>query len=91
MAVEQLPAVEAIESAILVVRGQRVMLNADLARLYTATTSRLNEQVRRNRSGTLTTHDAAILKLLADIRRLTQFPEPVRRGIGFTAEWPKRV
>ena len=183
--VEQLPAVEAIEDAILVVRGQRVMLDADLARLYAVSTSRLNEQVRRNQArfpndfmfrltasewrspnlsqiatgsqrhrdparlpkvfteygclmlanvlrspraidasvlivrafvrlragladnaelasrvdaltheverqrGKLTTHDAAILKLLAEIRRLTQFPEPVRRGIGFTADWPK--
>ncbi len=183
--VEQLPAVEAIEGAILIVRGHRVMLDADLARLYAVSTSRLNEQVRRNQarfpndfmfrltasewrspnlsqiatgsqrhrdpsrlpkvfteygclmlanvlrspraidasvlivrafvrlragvadnaelasrvdaltreverqSGKLTTHDAAILKLLAEIRRLTQFPEPVRRGIGFTADWPK--
>ena len=30
------------------VRGQRVMLDADLATLYDVTTKRLNEQVRRN-------------------------------------------
>ena len=29
--------------------GQRVILDADLARLYGVTTSRQNEQVRRNR------------------------------------------
>jgi hypothetical protein len=29
------------------------------------------------------------LKLLAEIRRLTQFPEPTRREIGFTAQWPE--
>ena len=32
-----------------VVRGQRVILDSDLARLYSVTTARLNEQVRRNR------------------------------------------
>ena len=40
--------VERIESAIHVVRGQRVMLDADLAVLYGVTTKRLNEQVKRN-------------------------------------------
>jgi hypothetical protein len=39
---------ESIESAIHVVRGQRVMLDADLAVLYGVTTKRLNEQVKRN-------------------------------------------
>jgi hypothetical protein len=38
-----------IEEAIHVVRGQRVMLDSDLARLYGVTTGRLNEQVTRNR------------------------------------------
>lgn len=31
-------------------RGQRVMLDSDLAALYGVPTKRLNEQVRRNRS-----------------------------------------
>lgn len=35
---------------ILLIRGQKVMLDADLARLYGATTERLNEQVKRNRA-----------------------------------------
>lgn len=38
-----------IEASIHLVRGQRVMLDADLARLYGVTTGRLNEAVRRNR------------------------------------------
>ncbi|MBN1589562.1 MAG: ORF6N domain-containing protein [Pirellulales bacterium] len=38
-----------IEDLVRVVRGQRVMLDSDLARLYGVTTSRLNEQVSRNR------------------------------------------
>jgi ORF6N domain len=37
-----------IETLILVVRGQRVMLDADLAVLYGVSTRRLNEQVKRN-------------------------------------------
>lgn len=41
--------VEPIEPAIRVVRGQKVILDADLARIYGVTTKRLNEQVKRNR------------------------------------------
>jgi leucyl aminopeptidase len=37
-----------IEQRILLIRGQRVMLDADLAELYGVTTKRLNEQVKRN-------------------------------------------
>jgi hypothetical protein len=40
---------EHIKRQIFVVRGQRVMLDHDLARLYGVTTKRLNEQLRRNR------------------------------------------
>ena len=40
---------EEITSRILLVRGHRVMLDADLALLYGVSTRRLNEQVRRNR------------------------------------------
>jgi predicted DNA binding protein len=39
-----------ITRAILVLRGQRVLLDADLADRFGVTTRRLNEQVRRNRS-----------------------------------------
>ena len=39
-----------IEQRILLIRGQRVMLDADLAGLYGTTTKRLNEQVKRNRN-----------------------------------------
>ncbi len=37
-----------IEKKIYVIRGQRVMLDSDLAELYEVSTGRLNEQVRRN-------------------------------------------
>ena len=39
---------ESITSRIFLVRGQKVMLDSDLAELYGVSTSRLNEQVRRN-------------------------------------------
>lgn len=38
-----------LAGSIVVVRGQRVLLDRDLAALYGVGTKRLNEQVRRNR------------------------------------------
>jgi hypothetical protein len=38
-----------LERRIFVVRGERVMLDSDLAKLYGVPTKRLNEQVQRNR------------------------------------------
>jgi chaperonin cofactor prefoldin len=40
---------ETIQARIHTIRGQRVMLDADLAKLYGVVTRRLNEQIRRNR------------------------------------------
>mgnify|MGYP005857669511 CR=1 FL=1 len=40
--------IEGITEVIHVIRGQKVILDADLARLYGVTTKRLNEQLRRN-------------------------------------------
>ena len=45
---ESLVPAERIERSILLIRGQRVILDADLAELYGVTTARLNQQVRRN-------------------------------------------
>ena len=42
--------VERIERSILLIRGHKVILDADLAALYCVTTKRLNEQVKRNRA-----------------------------------------
>jgi hypothetical protein len=42
--------VRVTEPAIHLIRGQRVMLDSDLAAIYQVTTKRLNEQLRRNRS-----------------------------------------
>ena len=39
---------ERIEQTILLIRGQKVIIDADLAGLYGVTTKRLNQQVRRN-------------------------------------------
>jgi hypothetical protein len=39
---------EAIAQRIVIMRGQKVLLDADLARLYGVTTARLNEQIKRN-------------------------------------------
>src|SRR5438046_7338098 len=50
-----------IESAIHLVRGQRVMLDSDLAAIYGVTTKRLNEQLRRYRPWAFTEHGALML------------------------------
>ena len=42
-------ATQAVESAIIVLRGERVLLDSDLAEIYGVPTKRLNEQVKRNR------------------------------------------
>ena len=39
---------EVIESRILLIRGHKVMIDADLAAVYGVTTKRLNQQVKRN-------------------------------------------
>ncbi|MBW2109010.1 MAG: ORF6N domain-containing protein [Deltaproteobacteria bacterium] len=41
--------VERVERTILLIRTQKVILDADLSKLYGVTTKRLNEQVKRNR------------------------------------------
>jgi ORF6N domain len=58
-----------IAHAILVLRGHRVILDADLAALYGVTTKRLNEQVKRNQDRfpedfmfRLTAEEAAVLR-----------------------------
>lgn len=49
MSPAQLLPLEAITQRILVLREQKILLDADLAALYGVQTRRLNEQVRRNR------------------------------------------
>jgi ORF6N domain len=42
--------INSVESTIYLIRGQRVMLDSDLAAIYGVTTKRLNEQLKRNYS-----------------------------------------
>ncbi len=42
--------ISSIESAIYLLRGQRVMLDSDLAAIYGVSTRQLNQQLKRNRS-----------------------------------------
>lgn len=49
MAKTDLAVVRHVERAIFVLRGQRVILDEDLGRLYGVPVGRLNEQVKRNR------------------------------------------
>lgn len=44
----QLVPIETVLKRIFVLRGQKVMIDSDLAELYGVTTKRLNEQVKRN-------------------------------------------
>jgi hypothetical protein len=46
---KQLIPVETVSQKIFIIRGVKVMLDADLAELYQVPTMRLNEQVKRNR------------------------------------------
>ena len=41
--------VEQVQGKILLLRGEKVLLDSDLAVLYGVTTKRLNEQVKRNK------------------------------------------
>jgi hypothetical protein len=50
MAKADLVPLERIERAILLIRGQKVMLDRDLAELYGVATKVLNQAVRRNRN-----------------------------------------
>jgi phage regulator Rha-like protein len=45
---KNLTVIEEIEEKIYLIRGQKVMLDSDLAEVYSVSTKRLNEQVKRN-------------------------------------------
>jgi len=48
MSEESLIPIERIEQKIYVIRGEKIMLDSDLAEIYGVTTKRFNEQVKRN-------------------------------------------
>ena len=79
----------AVEVSVLIVRAfvrmrSALAANAELA----LRVEELSREVERQ-GGTLAGHHDAIQVLLDEIRRLTQFPEAPKRGIGFTAPWPE--
>jgi hypothetical protein len=39
-----------IDKSILVIRGEKIIMDTDLASFYSVSTKRLNEQVKRNRN-----------------------------------------
>ena len=55
MAERSIIPVERIEKRIYLIRGQKVMLDSDLAALYGVVTGRLNEAVKRNVTASLKT------------------------------------
>ncbi len=74
--------ISTIERKIYLIRGQKVMLDKDLAELYGVPTKRLNEQVRRKRRRfpedfmfQLTAEEAGALT------QVTQFGDLKRHGI----------
>jgi hypothetical protein len=80
----------AIAVSVLIVRAfvtlrTAISASSDLMRRI----DEISAELAQHRSK-LGAHDKAILKLLADIRQLTCFPEPARREIGYTAPWTKR-
>jgi len=78
--------IERIEQIILLIRGQKVMLDADLAALYRVTTKRLNEQVKRNRHRF--PEDFMFQLTSAEARALRSQFATSNRGRGGRRTWP---
>lgn len=88
---------ETIVSKILLIRNQKIMIDADLAEFYGVTTKRLNEQVKRNINRfpndfmfQLTTkekkdhkQDQDIKLIFAHLKELINPPEEPPKMIGF--------
>ena len=72
--------VDRVDARIYLVRGQRVMLDSDLAAIYGTTTTRLNEQFRRNR--TRFPKDFAFQLTAAESKRLISQIAISKRGRG---------
>jgi len=72
--------VEFIERRIYLIRGQKVMIDADLAPLYGVSTSALNQQVQRNRKRFPEDFMFQLTKEEADLLRSQIVISKVRRG-----------
>ena len=80
-----------IESEILVIRAQQVMLDSDLAELYGVETKRLNEQVRRNierfpKDFCFQLNDAETKELVANCDRLNILKNSSSNPYAFTEQ-----
>jgi hypothetical protein len=75
-----------VESAIYLIRGQRVMLDSDLAAIYGTSTMRLNEQFRRNRQRF--PKDFAFRLTSAEFKRLISQIAISKRGRGGRRKLP---
>ena len=78
-----------------VIRGERVMLDVDLARLYGVTTARLNQQVKRNPARfplafmfQLTSAEFVNVNLLQNVTGSLKHRDPKLRPYAFTEHVP---
>jgi hypothetical protein len=75
-----------VENAIYLVRGQRVMLDSDLAAIYGTSTGRLNERLRRNRERFPT--DFAFRLTADEVKRLMSQIATSKKGRGGRRKLP---
>jgi hypothetical protein len=75
-----------VESAIYLIRGQRVMLDSDLAAIYGTSTKRLNERLHRNRERFPT--DFAFQRSAEEFNRLMSQVATSKKGRGGRRKLP---
>ena len=83
-----LAVIEQVEDKIYVIRGQRVMLDSDLAEIYAVETRRLKEQVRRN----IRHRNKAAVRIPLSQTKLRAVAPPIRYRLGqflvrFSRSW----
>lgn len=81
--------IESIENKIFIIRGQKVMLDRDLAQLYQVETKRLNEAVKRNierfpANFMLKLNDNELKELVANCDRFKTLKHSVSTPYAFT-------
>ena len=76
-----------IEQRILLIRGEKVIVDTDLAEFYGVPTKRLNEQAKRNKARFPHDFMLQIIELIKAIKQLLKpEPPPKKRRIGFHAK-----
>ena len=73
--------IEVVENKIMLIRGEKVMLDKDLAALYEVDPRRLREQVKRNIKRFPKDFMCRLTQKEADIM-VSQFATPSRRSLG---------